>query len=207
MAGVVHDGRMIRPAPALAALLLVAGCTEAGQEKAAAPAGAPPAAASAAAPVVCTPGQVRFGKIKRADVLTDVTPVMVITDPKGGPLDEPLEPVRTVTATVSAAFEVPPGVVYQRLNEERFENHTLADYGTVHEPEDNATYFTHGPGEAVRYEYVDRITASFTYVCGGAEYPGTVTTWLNGHSTGLIGCDDPRPRDDAVSREARKLRC
>ena len=201
---------------ALAALLLMplAGCTGATPRPAAAPA-APPASppagsagpAGAASP--CPSARVRFGATRATEPITGVSPVMVITDRTGGPLDEPLETISTPTAAVSAGPGVPADLVYRRLAaDERFAGSPLVPLGTVHRPgDDSSTHTAGGSGEFVRYEFVRRLEVPFTYACGTAQSTGTVTTWEDGHNTGTLQCDDPEPRDDAGSREVRKLRC
>ncbi|WIM94068.1 hypothetical protein ACTOB_006068 [Actinoplanes oblitus] len=202
---------MIRRPAALLTLLLLAGCTDSGQETAA-PA-TPVTPVGGASPAVCADGKTTFGKLSTTPVLIGVTPIVEITDRKGGPVNEPMEQVGTRTAGVAAEPGVPVADVYRALQEQKFGDVRLADLGTAFRPEENGTNTVDGPGRFVAYEYLRVVRAPFTWTCAGVKHPGTVTTWENGSDYGILDCDydardGGRPREsDAVYHQVRELRC
>lgn len=193
---------MTRRPAALLTLLLLAGCTDTAPERPSAQASPAVSATSA-----CTDGVTAFGKLTTTPTLTDVTPVVEITARAGGPLNQPAESITAPVAGVTGDPGVPAQVVYQALQDQKFEDTALVELGTVHKANTTDKLTINGPGKFVRYEYVQLVRAPFTWTCGGVMSTGTVTTWANGGNTGTLDCAEPDRAASGLSREVVELRC
>ncbi len=193
----------------MATLLLLSSCDgSAPGTRSTAPATASPAdapAPSSAAPG-CPGARITFGRVTKADVLTEVATAVTITSRSGGPLDAPMRPVRRYTAEVQAPGDVPKGAVYEAFAKKIGDETPLPALGEG-PPKDNGTTTMDGPGRFVEYGGVRAVKATFAYDCGGTTVRGAVASWLVPIS-GVLECntkvDAPR---DSMAHEAKALAC
>ncbi|BCJ40688.1 hypothetical protein GCM10010168_73240 [Actinoplanes ianthinogenes] len=189
-----------RPLPLLA-LVLVAGCTDAG----------PPAPEKTVA--ACTGGQITFGTAVTGELLTGVTE-MLDAEVKGMTLKDDYTELATRTAQVRAPAQVPAREVYQRLADTyAAEDRPLVDLGKVHHLDTSGSATFDGTGRFVSYESITTLDMPFSYTCGGTTSQGTVVSWLATELAGLLNCDEPEVGPSpagqraAVTDQVRELRC
>ncbi len=182
---------MIRSTTVAAAVLSLVACEagDTGPDRGPTPVAASPGSSTPAtptAPPTCADEQITFGKVRRHDELTHVSPVQVITARRGGPVDVPLRSVRPYTAQVTADGQVPEDREYQKFRALAEDLHGLPPLGETYTPQEG-TPSIEGPARVVRYEGVGAVDATFTYRCGPAVIRGVVMSWRIPVS-GLLDC-------------------
>lgn len=166
---------------ALAVLLLLAGCSQSGQET----------TSDQASP--CLTGRSTFTGKKDAFIPAAVTKPVTVTAKKGGPVGGKFElgeaPVTKVTTTTEG---LPEEEIYQQFLD-TYQDPDVGrpvDWGTKYELPAEARVTVGGPvSRSIQVMTVNQYTAAFTYTCGKTSYDGTVTGWAPGGAQTSVECD------------------